>query len=211
MHPDDPDSKPDDQQMFRRARQGDESVLGELFSRYRDRLQLVVRFRFDRRLQGRIDSADVLQDVYLEAARRFAEYVRKPDMSIYLWLRFLTLQQLAILHRRHISARMRDVGREVSLYQGALPEASSVALAAHLLGQRTSPSQAAMRAEMQIRLADALNSLDPVDREVISLRHFEQLNNQEAAQVLGLSESGASRRYAAALIRLKDLLAALGI
>jgi RNA polymerase sigma-70 factor (ECF subfamily) len=194
-----------------RARQGDPTILAEFFSRYQDRLQLVVRLRFDRRLQGRIDSSDVLQDVYLEANRRFADYVRKPDMSIYLWLRFLTLQQLAILHRRHIGARMRDAGREVSLYQSALPEASSAALAAQLLGRRTTPSQAAIRAEMQIRLQEALNSLDAIDREIISLRHFEQLNNHEAAQVLGLSESGASRRYTAALLRLKDLLGSLGL
>lgn len=190
---------------------GDSAGLGAIFVQYRDRLEFMVRLRLDWRLRGRIDAADVLQDAYLEANRRYPQYVRQPDMPAFLWLRFLTLQTLAILHRRHLGTHMRDAGKEVSLYQGALPEASSAALAAQLLGQRTSPSQAAMRAEMQFRLQDALNSLDPMDREIIALRHFEQLNNSEAAHVLGLSDSGASRRYGKAILRLKDLLATLGL
>jgi RNA polymerase sigma-70 factor (ECF subfamily) len=189
----------------------DSAALGAIFVQYRDRLELMVRLRLDWKLRGRIDACDVLQDTYLEANRRYAQYVRQPDMPAFLWLRFLTLQTLAILHRRHLGTHMRDAGKEVSLYQGALPEASSAALAAQLLGQRTTPSQAAMRAEMQFRLQDALNSLDPIDREIIALRHFEQLNNAEAAQVLGLSQSGASRRYGKAILKLKDLLVTLGL
>src|SRR5262249_55246010 len=106
----------------------------------------------------------------------------------------------------HLAAKNRDAGREVSLYHGALPEASSAVLAAQLVGHRTSPSQAAIRAEMQIRLEEALNSMDPIDREGLVLRHFEQLTNGEAAQVLGLRESAASQRYARALLRLKEIL-----
>jgi RNA polymerase sigma-70 factor (ECF subfamily) len=206
-----PDCESELQELLLRAGQGDATVLGELFSRFRDRLQLLVRLRFDRRLQGKFDFSDVLQDVYVEAAQRFNDYLQKPDLPLYLWLRFLTLQRLLIVHRRHAGTRMRDIAREVSLYQGAMPEASSAALAARLLGHRTTPSQAAMRAEMQIRLQDALNSLDATDREIIALRHFEELNNSEAAQVLGLSESGASRRYTKALLKLKDLLVSLGL
>src|SRR5207244_11242581 len=100
-------------------------------------------------------------------------------MPFFLWLRFLTAQRLLILHRRHLCTQARDAGREVSLYRGALPEASSAALAAQLVGHRTTPSEAAIRAEMQLRLQEALNSLDPVDREVLALRHFEQLTNAE--------------------------------
>jgi RNA polymerase sigma-70 factor, ECF subfamily len=206
-----PDSESELQELLLRAGQGDATVLGELFSRFRDRLQRLVRLRFDRRLQGKFDFSDVLQDVYVEAAQRFNDYLQKPDLPLYLWLRFLTLQRLLILHRRHAGTRMRDIAREVSLDQGAMPEASSAALAARLLGHRTTPSQAAMRAEMQIRLQDALNSLDATDREIIALRHFEELNNSEAAQVLGLSESGASRRYTKAILKLKDLLVSLGL
>ena len=109
-------------------------------------------------------------------------------------------------HRRHLGAQGRDAGREISLYRGAMPEATTAALAAQLLGRQTSPSQAASRAERKIRLQEALNSMDPIDREVLVLRHFEQLSNGEAAQVLGLDKSAASKRYARALIRLKDIL-----
>jgi RNA polymerase sigma-70 factor (ECF subfamily) len=102
---------------------------------------------------------------------------------------------------------MRDAGREVSLYRDALPAASSAALAGRLLGRLTSPSQAAIRAERVIRLQEALNSLDPVDREVLALRHFEQLTAAETARVLGISEEAAAKRYIRALKRLKQILA----
>jgi RNA polymerase sigma-70 factor (ECF subfamily) len=117
-----------------------------------------------------------------------------------------TVQRLLVLHRRHLGARARDAGREVSLYRGALPGASSAVLAAQLVGHRTTPSQAAMRAELQVHLQEVLNGMDPIDREVLALRHFEQLSNGETAKVLGLRESTASRRYARALLRLKEVL-----
>jgi RNA polymerase sigma-70 factor (ECF subfamily) len=193
-------------ELFRRARQGDAQALGELLALHGDRLRLMVRLRLDRRLKGRLDPSDVVQEAYVEAAERFADYARDPAMPFFLWLRFLTSQKLLVLHRRHLGARARDAGREVSLYQGALREASSAALAAQLVGHRTTPSQAAMRAEMQLRLQEALNDMDPVDREILALRHFEQLSNAETARVLGLRESAASMRYARALLRLKDIL-----
>jgi RNA polymerase sigma-70 factor, ECF subfamily len=130
-------------------------------------------------------------------------------MPFFLWLRFLAGQRLVDEHRKHLGAAGRDAGREISLYRGALPETSSAALAAHLLGRLSTPSQAAMRAERKIRLQEALDSLDPVDREVLALRHFEELSNTEAAAVLGLDKSAASKRYARALIRLKEILASM--
>src|SRR5205085_101392 len=121
----------------------------------------------------------------------------------------LTGQKMMELHRHHLGAQMRDAGREISLYRGSLPEASSVALAAQLLGHDTRPSEAAVRAERKIRLQEALNSMDPLDREVLALRHFEQLNNAETAQALGLQESAANKRYIRALKKLKDILTSL--
>jgi RNA polymerase sigma-70 factor (ECF subfamily) len=196
-------------ELLRRAGDGDGQALGELLARHRERLRLMVRLRLDRRLQGRIDPSDVLQEAFLEAAERFPEYTRAPGMPFFLWLRFLTTQKLLVLHRHHLGVRARDAGREVSLYRGALPEASSAALAAQLVGRRTTPSQAAMRAEMQLQLQEALNQMEPLDREVLALRHFEQLSNTETARVLGLRESAASMRYARALLRLKDILTRL--
>jgi RNA polymerase sigma-70 factor (ECF subfamily) len=203
-----PDPSNQAEELLRRARQGDRQALGDLFVLYRERLRLLVRLRLDRRLQGRIDPSDVIQDACLEASERFGDYVQQPEMPFFLWLRFLTAQRLLILHRRHLGAKARDASREVSLYRGALPEASSAALAAQLVGHRTTPSQAAMRAERQVRLQEALNQMEPLDREVLALRHFEQLTNAETAQVLGLRESAASQRYARALLRLKDILVA---
>src|SRR5262249_26402217 len=122
------------------------------------------------------------------------------------WLRCIIGRKLHALHRRHLGTRMRDAGREVSLYRGTLPEASSVLLAAQLLGKLTAPSQALLRAELQLQVQQALNEMEPLDREVLALRHYEQLNNQETAQVLGLSEAAASIRFIRALRRLKNLL-----
>jgi RNA polymerase sigma-70 factor, ECF subfamily len=110
------------------------------------------------------------------------------------------------LHREHLGAAMRDAGREVSLYKGALPQASSVSLAAQLLGRYTPASQAVSRAEVQIQIQTALNGMDAMDREIIALRHFEELSNAEVAEVLGLDKSTVSKRYIRALKRLQVVL-----
>jgi RNA polymerase sigma-70 factor, ECF subfamily len=196
-------------EVMRRAAAGDQEALAHVFARYRDRLRQMVRLRLDRRLQGRLDPSDVLQDAYLDFARRLPEYAKEPALPFYLWLRLLTGQRLIDLHRMHLGAKMRDAGQEVSLYRGALPQASSASLAAQLLGRLTSASRAAMRAETQIRVQEALNRMDPVDREVLALRHFEMLSNDETATVLGIKKSAASNRYIRALKRLKDLMGGL--
>jgi RNA polymerase sigma-70 factor (ECF subfamily) len=192
--------------LLRRAQAGDQAALGALFAHYRDRLRKMIRLRLDRRAYGRLDPSDVLQEAYLDVARRIPEYAAAPTVSFYLWLRALTGQRLIDLHRQHLGAQMRDAGREVSLYRGALPQASSASLAQQMLAGLTSPTQAAVRAEMQVLLQEALNSMDPLDREVVVLRHFEELNNVETAQVLGIETSAASKRYMRAIRRLKAIL-----
>ena len=119
--------------LLRRAKAGDGAALGELFAHYRDRLRKMVRLRLDRRLAGRLDASDVLQEAYLDVARRFPEYAAAPEVPFYVWLRALTGQRLIDLHRQHLGAKMRDAGQEVSLYRGALPQASSASLAQQLL------------------------------------------------------------------------------
>jgi RNA polymerase sigma-70 factor (ECF subfamily) len=192
-----------------RAKSGDPEALGQLFLQFRDRLRKMVRLRLDRRLAGRVDPSDVLQEAFLDLSRRFPEYVANPAVPFYLWLRALTGQRLIDLHRQHLGAQMRDASQEVSLYRGGLPQASSEYLAEQLLGRMTSPTQAAIRAEMQIRLQEALNSMEPLDREVLILRHFEELNNNETAEVLGIDKSAASKRYIRAIRRLKTILDAV--
>jgi RNA polymerase sigma-70 factor (ECF subfamily) len=192
--------------LLRRAKDGDSQSLAELFGIYRERLKRMVRLRMDHRLQGRVDLSDVLQEAYLDLARRAPEFFAESTMPFFLWLRLLTGQRLLAIHRQHFGAKMRNVGQEVALRNGAMPQATSASLAAQLLGRLTSPSLAAMRAEMQLRLQEALNSMDPIDREVLVLRHFEELTNIETAEVLGLQKTAASNRYVRALKRLRGIL-----
>jgi RNA polymerase sigma-70 factor (ECF subfamily) len=190
-----------------RMRTGDRAALGSLFEHYRERLLRMVDIRLDGRVRARIDPADVVQDAFLDAARSLDDYVRNPKVPPFLWLRLVVGERIAIAHRQHLGARMRDAAREVSLYREPLPEASTAALASMLLGRLTTPTQAAQRAERLLRIQEALNALDPIDREVLALRHFEQLNRAEAAQALGISEEAGAKRYIRALKRLKDVMA----
>jgi RNA polymerase sigma-70 factor (ECF subfamily) len=200
------DARSADDLLIYRAATGDSAALAELFGRYRKRLRAMVRLRLDRRLQGRVDPSDVLQEAYLDVAQQLSTYMAKPEMPFYLWLRLTTGQRLMRLHRQHLGAAIREAGREVSLHRGALPQASSVSLAAHLLGRMTSASKAVERVEIQLQLQAALNGMVEIEREIIALRHFEELSNAEAAQVLGLDPSAASKRYIRALKRLQEIL-----
>ena len=204
-------SSPNDttQELIRRAVGGDDQAWDRLMSDHRPRLRRMIAMRMDRRLKGRLDPSDVIQESLIDAARRLPEYAKEPAMPFFLWLRFLTGQRLMEQHRKHLGAQARDVGREISLYRGAFPETTTADLAAHFLGKFSSPSHAAIRIEQKLRLQEALNSLDPIDREILALRHFEQLSNGEAADVLSLDKSAASKRYARALVRLKDVLMAM--
>jgi len=196
-------------EQLEKAIQGDQRSLTALLSYHRDRLRKTVSLRLDQRLQGRIDPSDVIQEAFLEATSRLESYQRKSSMPFFLWLRFITLQKLLVLHRRHLGTQKRDASREVSIYHTETPQASSAALAAHLLGRQSSPSQAAQRAELRNRLQHALDRMEPIDREVLVLRHFEELTNSEAAQVLEVSPTAANNRYVRALIRLKEILASM--
>lgn len=191
-----------------RLRTGDPVAAGEVFTQFRDRLKKMVKLRLDRRLQGRLDASDVLQEAFLDVQKKLPDFAAK-GLPAYLWLRLVTAERLLILHRHHLGTQMRAAGAEVSLCAGGVPHASTHSLANLLLGRLTSPTQAAVRAERQVRLQEALNAMDALDREILALRHFEELSNNEAAAVLGLTKTAASNRYLRALKRLKDALAAL--
>ena len=187
------------------ARNGDESALAVLVDRHRDRLERMVRLRMDRRLQGRVDPADVVQEAYLAVRSKFSQYCVDSHLPFFLWLRLEVGQKLVEVHRFHLGTQMRDAGQEVSLHRGALPQVSSLSLAEQLLGKLTTASQAAIRVELKLRVQDALNSMDPDDREVLILRHFEELSNVETAHVLGIKPTAAVNRYVRAVKRLKDV------
>ncbi|MCR9291455.1 MAG: sigma-70 family RNA polymerase sigma factor [bacterium] len=190
---------------------GDPQSLGMLMLKYQDRLLRIVRFRLDPRLISRIDADDVLQEGFLEATSRIHEYRSQADaVPFFLWLRFIVLQKLTLMHRHHLGVQARDAARDVPIYQTVKPQGTSIVLAAQLLGAMTSPSGAAIREENRRRLEDALNQMEVIDREVLALRHFEQLSNSETASLLKLKPAAASNRYFRAIRRLKDLLQELG-
>lgn len=202
-------SESEDIRLVERARGGDGAAVGAALDRHRARLRQMVEARLDRRIRGRIDPSDVLQDGLVDALAKLPSYLADPKIPLFLWLRLVVGERLAKVHRDHLGAQLRDAAREVSLYRGPMPAASSAALAAHLLGKETSPTQAAVRAERLLRLQEALNALDPLDREILSLRHFEELTHAEAARVLDIGGEAAAKRYVRALRRLKEILKTL--
>lgn len=209
MGPGGGDGASDDVRLVERAKSGEAAAVGELFARHRARLRRMVEMRIDHRLQSRVDPSDVIQEAFLDAAVRVAEYRPEPQFPVFLWLRLIVGERLLKAHRHHLGAQMRDASREISLYRGPLPAASSMALAAQLLGRHTSPTQAAVRAERLVRIQDALNTLEPIDREILSLRHFEELTHTEAAKALNIEEAAAAKRYIRAMKRLKQVLTSM--
>jgi RNA polymerase sigma-70 factor (ECF subfamily) len=204
------ESERDCKELERKVEAGDEHAFSCLLDAHRPRLRRMVQLRMDHRLQGRVDPSDVLQDAYLEAASRRNSYVSERPMPFFLWLRFLVSERLITLQRHHLGTAMRDATREISLFHAPLPEASSAMLAAQLVGSLTAASEVALRAERRVRLQEALNSMEPIDREIIALRHFEQLSRAETAQALNIQESAAGKRYLRAMKRLKSILNEIG-
>lgn len=198
-------------ELFALARDGNLQAMAQLFLAYRERLRGMVQLRMDWRLRRRVDPSDVLQETWLDYARRFRSYCEEQPLPLFLWLRQLTAQRLIDVHRRHLGTKMRNASLEVSVWNGPLPEVSTNSLASKLLGRFTSASRAAQRAEERIRVQQALEQLQPIDREVIALRHFEMLTNEETALTLEISKTAASNRYVRALKRLKDELALQGV
>jgi RNA polymerase sigma-70 factor, ECF subfamily len=200
------DSANESAELLDRLKNGDDQALATLFSRHRDRLLRMVEFRLDARMQGRVEAEDVLQEAYLDATKRMRHFAEDTSNSFFIWLRMVVTQTLIDVHRRHLGAQLRDAGRERGVPGAPCSQATSFSLAASLLGRFTSPTLAARRAEMAEQLRVALEEMDPMDREVLALRHFEELTNSEVAEELGIQQKAASIRYVRALHRLKDLL-----
>jgi RNA polymerase sigma-70 factor (ECF subfamily) len=187
-------------------RSGREAAVAELFGRYREKLQRMIAFRLDRRIVGKVDGDDILQDAFLETVRRIQDYLDQPSVPFFVWLRQITKQVLIDTHRRYVDAKMRDVNLEVTLDRGGTPDSSSSGLIAQLADSLTTPSQCAVRQETISELKRALDQLDEIDREVLLLRHLEELSNHEVAQVLGIDRYAASKRYLRALDRLRGVM-----
>lgn len=184
----------------------DKAQLAALFNQHRERLKRIVSSTLDHRVQGRLDASDVLQETFIEAYGRIQEYLAQPSVSLFVWLRFLAKQRLAMMHRQHLSVQARDVRRDRPLLWEDESRHSSTLLATQLATRLTTASATLSRKELQLQIQDALHKLDEKSREVLLLRHFEQLSNVETAEVLGISTTAACNRYIRALERLKHLL-----
>lgn len=191
----------------RRVRGGDRAALADLFAQHQDRLRRWVDMRLEPRLRARFSASDVLQEIYLAAEQRLDHFGGRPEMPFSVWVRLLAGQRLVDAQRRHLAAEARAAGREVALdAPGAAPSASAANLAAQLAGSLSSPSQAAIRHETNGLLVKAIEAMEPLDREVLALRHFDELSNDEVAQLLGIPKGTASKRYVRALARLRTIL-----
>jgi RNA polymerase sigma-70 factor (ECF subfamily) len=179
-------------------------ALGEILELHRRRLLKMVNLRMDPRLRARLGASDVIQEAFVEVTRRLPAYLADPRMPFFLWLRFLTAERLITAHRRHVLAGRRDARREEGP-RGVEP--TSDALADRLAAGGTTPTEGAVRAEARARVLEAIDGMDPDDRRVLALRHFEELTNVETARELGIEESAASKRYVRALGRLREALA----
>lgn len=189
-----------------RLRAGGDEAVAELFDRYRPRLVRMIVLRLDGRVLGKVDVEDVLQDAYIEAARRIRDYLDRPTVPFFVWLRQIASQVLIDAQRRYLGTKMRDVNREMSLCGWGCASTSSAFLAAELADSLTTPSQRAVRSEMICELKDSLEKLEEIDREVLVLRHLEELSNNEVAEVLGIDKYAASKRYLRALERLRGVM-----
>lgn len=191
----------DDLPKIARLRNGGDRALAEAMTDHAARLQQAVALRMDPRIAPRVDVADVLQEAFLEARKRLPKYLQEPTVPVFVWLRRVVLNTLADLHRRHLGAKMRDAGQELGIQCPISPHASSVALVGCLVGDLTSPSQAAIREETVVGIEWALDCIEQIDREVLILRHLEGLTNDEVAAVLDVKKAAAnatSKRQASA-------------
>ncbi len=181
------------------------SALPVLLEQFRSRLRTLVELRIDRRIRARVDASDIIQEAFADAARRFPEYEQERKMSPYIWLRFLTLQQLVHAHRRHLGVHSRTAKLEQPQFHHEVGLESS-AMAFCFAGGESTPSVKVSRAEEIAQLTAALDEMDPIDRELLALRHFEQLEHAEIGELLGLSASAVSSRYRRALKKIGSVI-----
>jgi RNA polymerase sigma-70 factor, ECF subfamily len=198
------EERDDDPSLLKQAAVGDQAAWRQVLSRHEERLRRMAELRIDPRLQGRVSPSDILQETYLQAAARLEDYLRDPAAPFYFWLRGIAANKLLQAHRDHLQIEKRDARREVSVDSPA--QTTSASLAAMLVAHDTRPTQAAIRNELVHRVHEALDALEPLDREVLSLRHFEQLSNAETAEILAITPAAASKRYLRALERLGAVL-----
>jgi RNA polymerase sigma-70 factor, ECF subfamily len=193
-------------QLLERARQGDRGAVEDLLGHFRESLRRMIALRLDPALTARLDASDVVQEVLVEASKRLDDYLRNPAMPFHLWLRQIAKDHMIDAHRKHRKAQRRSIDREQSLVPRGLADNSSIDMMGQILDQELTPATAAIRQELEQRLAQAIGRLEEDDREIILMRLYEQLSNQEIATLLSLTEPAAAMRYLRAVRRLQTML-----
>jgi RNA polymerase sigma-70 factor (ECF subfamily) len=184
-----------------------EAFLSE-FALARPKLERIVEFRMHPSLRSRLDPCDVLQEAYLQMSRRLDEFGADLPVSLFVWMRQKTIQTLVDIQRSHFRDK-RDVMRENQDFALEHGQTSALSIARYLIDEVTSPSLAAARSEELAQLQNALDTMNEIDREVLAMRHFEQLSNAEVAEALNLTPTAASNRYIRALTRLGEIMKSL--
>lgn len=197
---------PQTEQLIAEAKSGDKSAINQLMDRHRKSIDRLVRMRLDRKIQNRISASDVVQDVLVEAYRRLPRYLESPAMPFRLWVRQIARDRIIDAHRRHRVSAKRSVDREQRMVVPRGYDQSSIRLASLLGDSRLTPAEAAIQKEMARKVEAAISLLDEKDSEIIVMRHYEHLTNQDISRLLDLSEPAASMRYLRAIRRLKDMM-----
>jgi len=195
------------EQLLAGAKDGDSDAVNDLLQRHRDALRRLIEMRMDQRIQRRVDVSDVLQDVLVEANRRLMDYLDNPLMPFHLWIRQIARDRIIDAHRRHRVSAKRSVDREQPLHLGATDERSSMMLMNEVCDPELTPAARATQNEMARAVEEAISQLADQDAEIVIMRHYEKLGNQEVAKALGLTEPAASMRYLRAIRRLREILA----
>ena len=194
------------EQLLDGIRDGKDGAADRLLERHRDPLRRMIEMRMDQKIKQRVDASDIVQEVMIEANRRLQKYLENPVMPFHLWIRQMARDRIIDAHRRHRGSEKRSVDREKSMVAAGAMDRSTMELAAQLCDAEMTPAEAATMRELQKRFQNAIEELDENDREIVVMRHVEQLTNQDVATALGLSEPAASMRYLRAIRRLRSLL-----
>lgn len=202
MWPDGAETK----KLLKQAGEGTPRAIDALLERHRLALRSMVQARLDQKLARRVDASDIVQEVLIEANRRLADYIQEPKLPFQQWLRQMAQDQIIDMHRRHRVAARRSLDREQPLHLPGLGEQSSMDLAAQIADQELTPAANAVRQELHRRFLQALEQMADDDRELLIMRHVEQLSNSEVADILGLSQPAAGMRYLRALRRVREIL-----
>ena len=193
-------------ELLNNVRGGQAVAVEELMDRHRNSLRRMIQLRLDQRLMQRMDVSDVIQDVLIEANRRLSDYLKNPVIPFHLWIRQIAKDRIIDAHRRHRVSAKRSIDREQPQPGKGPFDQSTIELANQFRDQALTPAAAATQRELASQIESAVQMLRDNDREIILMRHYEQLDNQEIAQSLGLTEPAASMRYLRALKRLREII-----